>query len=247
MKIFLVLLFSISTYSSFSQVGYGGVDPSSMQYLNDTLRKDTANVELLYLRGMSFLENKVYDSALIDFTKGLKYFSRKPAEHLIPDKEDFINGRAEAFAATARWDDAMNEISLLQKMQPGNYMYSALHLRLLLKYGNFELAQKEISKMKMQKGTEEKALVWQAELYHAMDKDEEAMHSIDTALKKYPKSVEGLMTKADLLFRQKRYNTACLYLSKAQALLSLKYYGGDEFYYNNRKQAMKIKKSLFCH
>ena len=62
-------------------------EEQAFKFLNDTLRKDPRNSELLFMRGLAFSEIKKYDKAIADFTAALNNLKPHNSNTTFGDKK----------------------------------------------------------------------------------------------------------------------------------------------------------------
>ena len=90
-----------------------------------------------------------------------------------------------------------------------------------------------------------KSLVMKLQLYE-FQKHQEAFNAIEVALKKYPTSIEGLLTKGKILIKLNSIAEACKCFDEAKSKISLDYFGGQRGYQRDFESDIDKLKSLNC-
>jgi tetratricopeptide (TPR) repeat protein len=225
-------------------------EEEAFKMLNDTLQKDPKNAGLLFMRGLAFSETNKYDSAIADFTSALVNLKSQKSKPLFGDDKpvdsaDILMIRAYCYDVTNAVDNSVADYRYLQSAKPNDFMYSIAVARLYIKHKNFEKAQIEIDRLK-KLADNERGLVYQAILFHEQGKYSEALNSVDAALKKYPNSIEGLVTKAKILGKLDKQQEACTYANEAKTKITLDYFGGQRGYQRDFEREIDNLKNLNC-
>lgn len=222
----------------------------AFKMLNDTLQKDPKNSGLLFMRGLAFSETKKYDSAIVDFTSALLNLKSQKSKPLFGDDKpvdsaDILMIRAYCYDVTNAVDNSVADYRYLQTAKPNDFMYSIAVARLYIKHKVFKKAQTEIDRIKKFYDNE-RGLVYQAILFYEQNKYSEALIAVDIALKKYPTSIEGLITKAKTLGKLNKMEEACKNASEARTKITLDYFGGQRGYQRDFEKDIDSLKSLYC-
>jgi tetratricopeptide (TPR) repeat protein len=225
-------------------------EEQAFKFLNDTLRKDPKNSELLFMRGLAFSEAKKYDSAIADFSAALKNLKSQNNTPIFRDEKpvdssDILFMRAYCYDVTNAVENSVADYRYLQTIMPNDFMYSIAVARLYIKQKDFEKAQNEIDLLK-KFSKNERGLVYQAILFYEMDKYNEALNAVNITLKKYPNSIEGLVTKAKVLAKLNKTEEACKNANEAKSKITLDYFGGKRGYQRDFERDIDNLKSLYC-
>jgi tetratricopeptide (TPR) repeat protein len=225
-------------------------EEQAFKMLNDTLQKDPKNSGLLFMRGLAFSETKKYDSAIADFTSALKNLKSQNSKPLFGDEKpvdstDILMIRAYCYDVTNAVDNSVADYRYLQPAKPNDFMYSIAIARLYIMHKDFEKAQREIDRLKKLTDNE-RGLVYQAILFYEQNKYSEALNAVDVALKKYPNSIEGLLTQAKILGKLYKPEEACKNANEAKAKITLDYFGGQRGYQRDFETDIDNLKKLYC-
>lgn len=226
-------------------------DQQVFKMLNDTLQKDPMNSGLLFLRGLAFSETKEYDSAIADFTsalENLKSHKSKPfyGDEKPTDSADILAIRALCYDLTNAIDKSVADYRYLQAAKPNDFMYSIAVARLYIRHKDFAKAQTEIDRLK-KFSDNERGLVYQAILFYERNEYSEGLNAVDVALKKYPNSIEALVTKAKLLGKLDKSEEACKNASEAKSKMTPDYFSGQRGYQRDFEREIDNLKSLYCN
>jgi predicted Zn-dependent protease len=142
-------------------------------------------------------------------------------------------------------DSSFADYRYLQSVKPNDFMYSIAITRLFIKHEEFDKAQIEIDRLKKLRENE-RGLVYQAILFYEMGKYNDASNAIDIALRKYPNSIEGLLSKAKILGKLNNSDDACKNANEAKAKITLEYFGGQRGYQRDFEKDIESLKSLYC-
>jgi tetratricopeptide (TPR) repeat protein len=220
------------------------------KFLNDSLQRDPKNSEMLFVRGLGFNDLKKYDSAITDFNSALKYLNyqvNKPflRDDRTADSADIMMMRAYCYDMIDDVDKSVSDYRYLQNAKPNDFMYSIVVARLYIKHKEFEKAQAEINSLKEQPQNE-RGLVYQAVLFNEMERYNEALNAVDETLKKYPGSIEALITKAKILDKLGNKKDACQTISEAKNKMTIDYFRGHPGYMQDFEDDINNLKNLYC-
>lgn len=242
----LLLIATVLAVKAYSQTE----EANAIKILNDTIKKDPKNSELLYLRGLLFSESKQCDSAVIYFTAALKYLKAQKntpvfRNEKLVDSLDIIYSRAYCYDLLNSTENCISDYRYLQSVKPADFMYSIAVARLYIKHKEFPKAQIEIDRLKVLLENE-RGLVYQAILFYEKEKYEDGLIAVNVALSKYPNSVEGLVTKVKILGKLKRDEEACNTINDAKLKVTLEYFGGERGYQRDFVEEIEQLKANYC-
>ncbi len=243
------ILFLIATI--FAVKGYSQTEEAiAIKILNETIKKDPENSELLYLRGVFFSESKQCDSAVIYFTAALKYLKAQKNKSVFRDEKlvdslDIIYNRAYCYDLINSIENSVSDYRYLQSVKPADFMYSIAVARLYIKHKEFSKAQIEIDRLKYLIENE-RGLVYQSILFYEQGKYEDGLAAVNVALSKYPNSIEGLVTKVKMLGKLKRDEEACNTIKDAKLKVTLEYFGGERGYQRDFVEEIEQLRAKYC-
>ncbi|HYF31882.1 MAG TPA: hypothetical protein VD993_12250 [Chitinophagaceae bacterium] len=222
--------------------------------LTDTLSKDPQNVQILVLRGMLYAESKQCDKAVADFTSSLSYIpgfrkTGRPADSYdeeLLDSNTILRMRAYCYDQMDSVEKSVADYQLLQSLQPDEFFLSIAVARIYIQREMYDRAQAEIDRIKNNRGTNERGLVYQAILYYESEKYQQALEAVETTLDNHPNSIEGMMTKAKILAKLSKQQEACKLLDEAASKISLGYFKGERGYLREFEKDIQDLKAAHC-
>ena len=226
-----------------------------LKKFDDTLAKDPKNSGLLFMRAMLSAEKSGCKNALPYFTAALQYLPESKKAEKAKDFFDseksldsaaIMHNRAYCYKEAGFIDSAIADYRYLQSLKPTDFFYSIAIAHVYIETKDFKKAQAEINKLKRNKANNERGLVYQAILYLKSGKYDEALKAVNIVLKKYPESIEGLLTKARALVSLKREKESCPVIDEALRKINLAYFGNERGYQMDFEKDLKELKSLYC-
>jgi hypothetical protein len=218
--------------------------------IEDSLRANPQNSNYLFMKAMLLSEKKQTKEAVKFLTLSLKYLHQFKREHpgamSFPNEKpldslDLIHYRAYCYDLLNMADSAATDYKYLQKRNPTDFLYSVAIARLYIKHKFFDKAQAEIDKLKNKDDNNERGMVYQAILFLEKGKYNDALRAANATLKKYPSSIEGLITKGKILLKLNRQAESCNYFSEARSKITPEYFGGRMGYqYDFEKDIAKL-------
>jgi len=234
---------------------YSQTEEEAMSMVNDSLKANPNNVNWLYVKGLILSQSKKFEQAIPYLTLSLKNLHQFKIENpnalafpneLPLDSCDILRERAYCYDLLDSVNNSVNDYRYVQMREPNDLFYSTAVSRLYIKHKIFDKAQIEIDRLKDRKGNNERGLVQQAILFYEQQEYNKAQAAVAIALKKYPASIEGLMTQGKILVKLNRQTESCKYFSEAKSKMTLAYFGGQRGYQRDFEKDIESLKKLYC-
>jgi tetratricopeptide (TPR) repeat protein len=225
-----------------------------VKMINDSIKVNPRNSNWLFLKGMMFTQSNKFQSAIEPLSMSLKYLQQfkidNPNAIPVPNDQpldscDILQLRAFCYDNLDSLQSSIADYRYLQSRKPNDFFYSVAVARIYIKRKDFRNAQYEIDQLK-KFSENERGMVYQAILFYEQGMYLEALNSIDIALKKYPDSIEGLVTKAKILGKLDKPEEACKNAGEAKTKITLDYFGGQHGFLREFNNDISHLTSLYC-